>query len=80
MRRVLISITFNINIKIGKILHKVKDMEKLMSKKLTVVDTTDIRHANATANDGPKYKFGELFPQNACHAMYIVRTNGNTGW
>jgi hypothetical protein len=30
--------------------------------------------------DGPKYKFGELVPNNVAHAFAIDRENNNTAW
>jgi Reverse transcriptase (RNA-dependent DNA polymerase) len=40
----------------------------------------EVRRSNAATNDVPKYKFGELVPQNSRHAMHIDRANGNTAW
>jgi hypothetical protein len=49
-------------------------------KGIELSDANDVRHANATTVDGPKYKFGELVPQNARHELNIERSNGNTAW
>jgi hypothetical protein len=60
--------------------HLQEDPEFTWTKGINIDVTTDIRRANAATNDGPKYKFGELVPQNSRHAMHIDSTNGNTAW
>jgi hypothetical protein len=48
----------------------------------TVSDNTfdNLRSVCAVKKDGPKYKFGELVPNNVAHAFAIDRKNNNTAW
>jgi Reverse transcriptase (RNA-dependent DNA polymerase) len=60
--------------------HLQEDPEFAWTKGIDIPEGQDTRRAHATATDGPKYKFGELVPQNTRHAMSIDRANGNTAW
>jgi hypothetical protein len=58
--------------------HLQEEPEFAWTKGIELHNDHNVRHANAANADGPKYKFGELVPQNARHAMNIDHNNGNT--
>jgi hypothetical protein len=60
--------------------HLQEDPEFMWPKVINVDSDIDLCHINAVASDGPKYKFGELIPQNARYTLNIDRANGNTAW
>jgi hypothetical protein len=60
--------------------HLQDEPEFAWTKGIELRDDQSVRHAHAATADGPKYKLGEMVPQNTRHAINIDRTDGNTAW